>query len=76
MSIPEWLSDESFVPAVPPHPDLEKAIQRYRDHFGTFDLNTVDFPSDERIIETIDICIKINKSFWEWHGKDPDVLYS
>ena len=32
-----------------------------------------DLQMDEEIIHTIDTCIKMNKSFWEWHGRDPDV---
>ncbi len=74
MNLPDWLRpDTDYVPDIPPNPELEKAIQRYKDHFGMFDLNTMGFYSEEEIIDTIDTCIKMNKSFWEWHGRDPDV---
>ena len=72
MNLPDWLeSDEDPVPA---NPELDEAIQRYLDHFGKFDLNTIDFYSPEEIIDTIDACIKMNKSFWEWHGRDKNVI--
>lgn len=73
MSLLSWLKPDYTSP-IPPNPELAQAIQRYKNHFGKFDLNTTCFYSSKEIIETIDLCIEMNKSFWEWHGRDPDVI--
>ena len=75
MNIPDWLrKDKEHVPTVPVDPEVKKAIQRYEDHFGKFDIDMVYFRPFEEIIEIIDYCIKEDKCYQELYPRDPDAL--
>ena len=43
ISIPDWLrKDKEFIPTAPPDPEVQKAIRRYKEHFGKFDIGAVN----------------------------------
>lgn len=76
MSIPDWLRrDKEFIPSAPPDPEVQKAIRRYKEHFGKFDIDQVYFFSRETILNIIDYCIKSNKCYQELYPRDPNAIY-
>ena len=75
MSIPDWLRKENVnFSSDSIDPEVRKAIQRYKDHFGKFDIDMVFFFPREKIIAIIDNCIKTDKCYKELYPRNPDVL--
>ena len=52
MNIPEFLREENMKDTI--DPEVKKAIQRYKDHFGKFEIEQVFFYSRETTIKIID----------------------
>ena len=75
MSIPDWLRKENVnFSSDSIDPEVRKAIQRYKEHFGKFDIDMVYFFSREKTIGIIDSCIKSNKCYKELYPKDPNAI--
>lgn len=75
MSIPDWLRKENVnFSSDSIDPEVRKAIQRYKEHFGKFDIDMVYFFSREKTIAIIDSCIESNKCYKELYPKDPNAI--
>ena len=73
MNIPEFLREENMKDTI--DPEVKKAIQRYKDHFGKFEIEQVFFYSRETTIKIIDYCINVNKCYRELFPRDPNAIY-
>ena len=75
MKVPDWLCpEEDFIPSLPVEPEVRNAIQRYKDHFGKFDIDMVHYYPSEEIIKIINLCINNNKCYQELFPPSSDVL--
>ena len=75
MSIPDWLRKENVNDSSGTiDPEVKRAIQRYKDHFGEFDIEMVHFRPFEETIKIIDYCKRIDKRYQELFPRDPDAI--
>ncbi len=76
MSIPDWLRKENINASSDSiDPEVRKAIDRYEEHFGKFDIDMVFFFTFSEIIEIIDYCIKMDICYQELYPRDPNAIY-
>ena len=76
MSIPDWLRKENINASSDSiDPEVRKAMDRYEEHFGKFDIDMVFFFFFFEIIEIIDYCIKMDICYQELYPRDPNAIY-
>lgn len=76
MSIPDWLRKENINASSDSiDPEVRKAMDRYEEHFGKFDIDMVFFFTFSEIIEIIDYCIKMDICYQELYPRDPNAIY-
>ena len=76
MSIPDWLRKENINASSDSiDPEVRKAIDRYEEHFGKFDIDMVFFFTFSEIIEIINYCIKMDICYQELYPRDPNAIY-
>ena len=76
MSIPDWLRKENINASSDSiDPEVRKAMDRYEEHFGEFDIDMVFFFTFSEIIEIIDYCIKMDICYQELYPRDPNAIY-
>ena len=76
MNLPDWLRKENINASSDSiDPEVRKAIDRYEEHFGKFDIDMVFFFTFSEIIEIIDYCIKMDICYQELYPRDPNAIY-
>ena len=76
MSIPDWLRKENINASSDSiDPEVRKAMDRYEEHFGKFDIDMVFFFTFSEIIEIIDYCIKMDICYQELYPRDPNAIH-
>ena len=74
MSLPPFLAKK---PEQREITEFEKALQRYEEHFGEIDFNTINTGfTDDEYVAIISYCIKENKHYTDVFGPyDPEAIY-